>query len=402
MSTRVSLDDIRAAAVRIAGGVARTPFATSETLAHRLGCTLWLKEENQQFTASFKERGALNRILQMTKAERARGVITVSAGNHAQALAHHATKAGIAATVVMPEATPFVKVRNTKVLGARIELHGRDFDEATARCHEIAAAEGQVVVPPFDDPAIIAGQGTIGLEMLEAVPDLDMLVIPVGGGGLIGGIATAAKALNPRIHIVGVQSAQYPAMLRALGRYDGPLPGGATIAEGIAVKTPGTLTRAIIEDLVDDLVMVAESVIEQAIVDLLEIEKTVVEGAGAAGLAAIMDRPHAFKGKRVATVLCGGNIDSRLLGQAITRVMRMQGRITTLRLAAPDGPGLLSQTAAIIAAAGANILDVRHGREDFHQGLRMVELGITIETMDPGQGRAVLGALRAAGFQVLD
>ena len=315
-----------------------TPCLRSRTLSDITGAELWLKFENLQYTASFKERGALNRLAQLTPEQAAAGVIAMSAGNHAQGVAYHARRLGIPATIVMPRHTPFVKVENTRRFGARVLLEGEGVEEAALHAWEIAARDGLTFVHPFDDAAVIAGQGTLALEMLEAAPGLEVLVVPIGGGGLIGGMATAAKAVNPRIEIVGVEAALYPSVYRRL-RGLPALAGGPTIAEGIAVKEPGNLTYPIIERLVSEVLLVEEAAIEAAVLQLLEIEKTVAEGAGAAGLAAVMSHPDRFRGRRVGLVLCGGNIDSRLLSAVILRGLVRTQRLVRLRVGVPDSPG---------------------------------------------------------------
>ncbi|MGH8230351.1 MAG: threonine ammonia-lyase, partial [Steroidobacteraceae bacterium] len=328
MSLCISIDDVRAAAGRIADQLSATPCLLSRTLSKLTGAQIYIKFENLQFTASFKERGALNRLLQLTAAERARGVCTMSAGNHGQAVAYHAHRLGIPATIVMPRHTPFVKVEHTRSHGADVVLHGSTLAEAFAHALEITAARGLTLVHPFDDPAVIAGQGTIGLEMLSAAPELEVLVVPIGGGGLISGLAVAAKSLSPQISIVGVQAESYPSMPAALRGEDVSCHGN-TIAEGIAVKSAGLLTREIVRALVQDIVLVGENDLERGVALLLNVEKTVAEGAGAASLAAVLAQPERYRGRKVGLVLSGGNIDSRLLASVIMRELVREQRIVT-------------------------------------------------------------------------
>lgn len=394
----VGVDDIRAAAARLQGQVLDTPCVESRTLGQILGCRVFLKFENLQFTASFKERGALNRLAALVESgEPVKGVIAASAGNHAQGVAHHAQRLGLRAVIVMPVLTPTVKVERTRGFGAEVVLHGETFDAARERALQIAEEQGLTFVHPFDDAAVIAGQGTIGLEMLQEQPDLDTLVIAVGGGGLISGIATAVRALKPGIEIVGVQTARFPAMVNAVKGTSHPQ-GTSTIAEGIAVGQPGRLTREIIGRLVDDMVLVEEGDIEQAIVMLLEIEKTLVEGAGAAGLAALVKDPKRFAGRRVGLVLCGGNIDPLLLQAIIGRGMVRAGRLARIRVAARDTPGVLARITAVVAEAGANIEEVHHQRAFTMLGAQNVEVELVLQTRNRAHVAAVLAAMAAAGL----
>ncbi len=374
-----------------------TPCVESLTLGQILGCRIFLKFENLQFTASFKERGALNKLLALAEAG-VRGVIAASAGNHAQGVAHHAQRLGLRAVIVMPVLTPTVKVERTRGFGAEVVLHGDGFDAARDHALALAEAQGLAFVHPFDDPLIIAGQGTIGLEMLRAQPDLDALVVAVGGGGLISGIAAAACAAKPGIQIVGVQTARFPAMVNAVKGTAHPQ-GASTIAEGIAVGRPGELTRAMVAALVDDLVLVDEGDIEQAIVMLLEIEKTLVEGAGAAGLAALLRDPARFAGRKVGLVLCGGNIDPLLLAAIIERGMVRAGRLARIRVGARDAPGVLARITAVVAGAGANIDEVHHQRAFSALSAQNVEVELVIQTRGRDHVREVLQALQAAGFE---
>lgn len=394
-----TLADIEAAAARIAGQVARTPCLHSRTLSEIHGCELWLKFENLQYTASFKERGALNRLLTLTADERSRGVVAASAGNHAQGVAYHASRLGIRAVIVMPRATPFVKIENTRKLGGEVVLHGDSVEDATEHALDLARREGLVFIHPYDDPLVIAGQGTIALEMLEQVPGLDALVVPVGGGGLIAGMATAAKALRPTIRIIGVEAALFPAVQRLLaGERD--VPGGPTIAEGIAVKRPGQLTLPVIRSLVDEIRLADEASIEAAVLELLEIEKTVVEGAGAVTLAAVADAPGAFAGLRVGLVLSGGNIDSRLLSAVILRGLVRTDRLVRFRVGLPDSPGSLARVTSLIAEAGGNIVDVVHQRAFSRLSVKQADVDFTIETRNAAHAQDIRQALEQAGFAV--
>jgi threonine dehydratase len=394
----VSFDDIRAAQERLAGQVLDTPCLESRTLSQIVGAQVFLKFENLQFTASFKERGALNKLATLVeRGEPVRGVIAASAGNHAQGVAHHAQRLGLRAVIVMPEHTPTVKVERTRGFGAEVVLFGATFDEARDHALALAAREGLTFVHPFDDALVIAGQGTIGLEMLRAQPDLDTLVIAVGGGGLISGIATAVRQLKPGIEIVGVQTARFPAMVNAIKHTQHPQ-GASTIAEGIAVGQPGRLTQALIRERVDDLMLVDEGDIEQAILMLLEIEKTLVEGAGAAGLAALLKDPARFAGRKVGLVLCGGNIDPLLLAAIIERGMVRAGRLARIRVGARDLPGVLARITATVAEAGANIDEVHHQRAFSSLSAQNVEVELVLQTRNREHVAAVVAALRAQGF----
>ncbi len=396
MSLAIGFADIEAAAARLAGQVLDTPCVESRTLGQIAGCQVFLKFENLQFTASFKERGALNKLLALA-GQGVKGVIAASAGNHAQGVAHHAQRLGLRAVIVMPVATPTVKVERTLGFGAEVVLHGETFDEARDHALALADAQGLTFVHPFDDPLVIAGQGTIGIEMLRAQPDLDTLVIAVGGGGLVSGIATAARALKPGLQIVGVQTARFPAMVNAVKGTQHPQ-GTSTIAEGIAVGQPGRLTREIVRELVDDLVLVDEGDIEQAIVMLLEIEKTLVEGAGAAGLAALLKEPARYAGRKVGLVLCGGNIDPMLLSAIIGRGMVRAGRLARIRVGARDTPGVLAKITAVVAQAGANIDEVHHQRAFSALSAQNVEVELVLQTRNPPHVQQVVTALQGAGF----
>src|SRR5579884_2191943 len=356
-----TIEDIRAAARRIDGAVIRSPMLVSRTLSEIIGAEVWLKFENLQFTAAYKERGALNKLLQLSPEERARGVIAASAGNHAQAVAYHAKRLGIPATIVMPESTPIVKVTQTEGHGATVVLFGKIVDDAFAKARELALENGYVFVHAFDDPQIIAGAGTVGLEMIEDAPDLDTIVVPIGGGGLMSGVSIAARAIKPDIEMIGVEAELYPSMKCAIQHCQMPL-GGDTLAEGIAVKHPGELTSRILGDLANDVVLVSERDLERSVAMLVGIEKTVVEGAGAAGLAAMLADRKRFAGKKVATVLCGGNIDTHLLANVLVRDLVRQGRIARLHVAAHDQPGALAAITAKVFEAGVNVLEINHSR----------------------------------------
>lgn len=393
----IELNDIRQAAARLQGHVLNTPCVESTTLSQISGAQVFLKFENLQFTASFKERGACNKLAQLSHEERQHGVVAMSAGNHAQGVAYHAQRLGLRAVIVMPRSTPGVKVARTRGLGAEVVLHGDTLEEASVHAFALAEQQGLTFVHPYDDEAIVAGQGTVGLEMLEAVPDLDTLIVAVGGGGLISGIATAAKALKPGIEIIGVQTSRFPAMVNAIKGSHYPQ-GSSTIAEGIAVGTPGTVTQGIITQRVDDLVLVDEGDIEQAVLMLLEIEKTVVEGAGAVGLAALLKYPERFRGKRVGLVLCGGNIDPLLLAAIIERGMARAGRLARIRVSARDIPGVLARITAIVADAGANIDEVHHQRAFTTLSAQSVEIELVLQTRGRAHIADVLAALHTAGL----
>jgi threonine dehydratase len=395
----VTLDDIRAAAGRIGDAVERTPCLHSRTLSAMTGAQVYLKFENLQFTASFKERGALNKLLQLAPEECAKGVIAMSAGNHAQGVAYHAQRLEIPATIVMPQTTPYVKVSQTEHFGARVVLEGETLAEAAEAAHGIARQEGLTFVHPYDDPHIIAGQGTIALEMLETEPDLDVLVVPVGGGGLISGIATAAKELKPDIEIIAVEAGLYPALYHAL-RGEEAKCGGTTIAEGIAVKNIGTLNLEICRELVDDVLLVSETHLERAVNLLLTIEKTVAEGAGAAGLAALIAEPERFAGRKVGMPICGGNIDPRLLASVIMRELMRDGRIAKLVIDVADSPGQLARVANIVAKHGCSIVEVAHQRLSLDVTAKHTYLDMMIEARDARQVSQIVDHLRQEGFIV--
>jgi threonine dehydratase len=392
----VSLDDIRAAAARIAGAVERTPCLHSRTLSRLAGCELWLKFENLQFTASFKERGALNKLLTLSAAERARGVIAMSAGNHAQGVAYHAARLGVRAVIVMPRGTPNTKVSSTRVHGAQVLLEGDTLAEAAAQARELAAGEGFIFIHPYDDAAVIAGQGTVGLEMIEDVPGLEMLVVPVGGGGLLSGVAVAVKALRPEAQVFGVESRIWSAMHQRMAGLPVDV-GGDTIAEGMAVRDVGELPLALCRRHVDEVLLVDEEAIERAVVALIEIEKTVTEGAGAAGLAAVLAHPGRFAGRRTGLVLCGGNIDSRVLSAVLMRGLVRDGRLVRMRVMMPDISGSLAKVAALIGAAGGNIVEVQHQRVFGTASVRTPEVEFVVETRDREHTRAIVAHLGAHG-----
>ncbi len=393
----LELADIRQARERLQGQVLMTPCVESRTLSQITGARIFLKFENLQFTASFKERGACNKLVQLSAAERKRGVIAMSAGNHAQGVAYHAQRLGLRAVIVMPRFTPGVKVEGTRSFGAEIVLHGDTLDEARTHALALAAQQELTFIHPYDDEAVVAGQGTVGLEMLEAVPELDTLLVAVGGGGLIAGVAVAAKALKPGIEVIGVQTLCFPSMFNAVKH--GHLPqGGSTIAEGIAVGTPGRVPQAIIEKWVDDIVLVDEGDIEQAVVMLLEVEKTLVEGAGAAGLAALLKDPQRFRGRTIGLILGGGNIDPLLLAAIIERGMVRAGRLARVRVSARDVPGSLAKITATVADAGGNIDEVHHQRAFTTLAAQNVEIELVLQTRGRDHIAAVLDALHAAGF----
>jgi threonine dehydratase len=393
----VAPDDIKQARDTIRGRVLRTPMLPAPRLSALTGADVFVKYENLQVTNSFKERGAINKLVSLGAAESKRGVIAMSAGNHAQAVAYHAAQLGIAATIVMPVTTPFVKVAATEAHGAKVVLHGESVNDAQARVEALIAEHGFVQVHPFDDPRIIAGQGTISLEMLEEVPDLDCLVIPIGGGGLIAGNAIAAKSVRPAIEIVGVESALYPSMWNAVHGEKRPL-GGATLAEGIAVKSAGRLTLPVVRELVSHIVLVDEPHLERAVNSYMTLQKTMAEGAGAAGLAAMLSEPKRFAGKRVGLVLCGGNIDPRILASIMVRELERDERIVSFRLTIPDRPGVLGQIATRLGELGANILEVDHKRMFLDVPAKGARLDVTVETRDRAHAESVISAMAADGY----
>ena len=395
----VTLDDVEAARARLSGAIVDTDCDWSRTLSEILGCKTWLKFENQQFTASFKERGAINRLSALTAEERRRGVIAMSAGNHAQGVAYHARRLGIPTTIVMPVNTPTVKVMNTRRHGAEVILTGETVEEAALFAREHGAKQGLTFVHPYDDPLVIAGQGTLALEMLGTAPEIDTLIIPIGGGGLISGIGVAAKAIKPGIRLIGVQAALYPSMYNAIKGTSLPMRGD-TLAEGIAVKAPGRITQAMVRALVDDIVLVTEPEIEHAVSLLINIEKTVVEGAGAAGLAAALKLRGELAGRCIGLVLCGGNIDTRLLASVLTRELAREGRLTQLTIDLADRPGTLAKVANLLGEAGANIVEVTHQRIFSDLPAKAALLDLVIETRDREHRQETVDKLRAAGFEV--
>jgi threonine dehydratase len=394
----VTLDDIRAAARLLAGQIVRTPSVPARRLAEASGAaSVVLKLENLQYTGSFKDRGALNKLLGLAKAEAAAGVIAMSAGNHAQGVAYHAQRLGIPATIVMPRGTPFIKVERTRSFGAQVMLEGESIDAAAVFAREMAAHEGLIFVHPYDDEMIIAGQGTIGLEMVADDPDLDTLVVPIGGGGLISGIATAARAIKPSLEVVGVEAALYPSMSDAL-QQRAARSGGLTLADGIAVKSPGVITKAIIERLVGEILLVDETAIEHAVAMLVELEKLVAEGAGAAGVAALLAHPGRFAGRRVGVVVCGGNIDARMLAQVLMRGLVRDGRVVTLRIEISDSPGVLGTLARTIGDTGGNIIEIHHQRLFYDLPVKRADVDAVVETRNSAHVGEIVEALAAAGF----
>ena len=394
----ISLNDIEQAAQRIGSAIVDTRFEKSRTLSEITVAELFLKFENLQFTSSFKDRGALNKLLQLSEQEKAAGVIAMSAGNHAKAVAYHAQRLGIPATIVMPVATPNIKVEDTQNFQARVILHGNTLEESAQHAHETATAENLVFVHPFDDEYIMAGQGTVGLEMLNAEPALDCIVAPIGGGGLISGVATAAKSIKPDIKVIGVQVAGYPGTYDAIYGDSGYL-GGSTIAEGIAVKHPGKLTLEVIDRLVDDVVVVSEEAIEEAISLLVNIEKTVTEGAGASGLAAVLEHPKIFSGQKVGLILSGANIDTRILASVLMRRLVKKGRIVRYKIRIDDAPGTLAKVSATIGELGGNILEVFHQRMFSSLPIKEADLYVTVETKDVSQSQVILEKLKSLHYQ---
>ena len=395
----VTLRDVEAAAATLAGFIKRTSFDHGRTLSDITGAEIWLKFENLQFTATFKERGALNRLAALSVEQRKRGVIAASAGNHAQGVAYHAARPSIPATIFVPIGTPTVKIENTRRHGATVIEGGATLEEAAALAREYGQSRGLTYIHPYDDPLIIAGQGTIALEMLSVVPDLDVLIVPIGGGGLISGIAVAAKTLKPGIEIIGVQAALYPSMYNVIKAQSLPMRGD-TLAEGIAVKAPGAITSEIVRALVDDIVLVTEQEVEHALSLLLNIEKSVTEGAGAAGLAAVLADPDRFRGRNLGLVLSGGNIDTRLLSGVLTRQLAREGRLSRLRFDIVDRPGQLAAVVAVLSGAGANIVEVSHQRIFTDLPAKAVVLEIVIETRDRSHLAATIEAKKAACIQV--
>ena len=396
---QLTLDDVRAAHARIGDAVVRTPMLKSQTLSQIAGAEIWLKFENLQFTAAYKERGALNALLLMSEEARARGVIAASAGNHSQGLSYHGKRLGVPVTIVMPKTTPAVKVMQTEAVGGDVVLEGDSFDEAYAHARQLEKERGLTFVHPFDDPNVAAGAGTVALEMLEDKPDLDCLVMPIGGGGLMSGMATVAKAINSDIHMVGVEASLFPSMHNVLSGADNPT-GGDTLAEGIAVKEPGQFTRAIIAERVDEILLVGEPDLEHTVALLLQIEKTVVEGAGAAGLAAVLANKEKFAGKKIGLPLCGGNIDSRLLATVLLRDLARQGRLARLRIALKDQPGALHKVVSLFERHNVNIIEVYHQRVFTKLPAKGLITEIECEARNKEQVDALIADMRQTGYDV--
>lgn len=401
MSLPVTLDDIRAAHKRIGADVLCTPFEHSATLSAQLGCEFYIKFENQQFTASFKERGALNCLLELGPRAQA-GVIAMSAGNHAQSLAYHGARLGLPTTIVMPRSTPNAKVEATRVHGAEVILHGASFNETRDFTQNLAAERGLQLVHPFDDPRVIAGQGSVALEMLEQQPDLDALVIPIGGGGLISGVATVYQALAPQTRLIGVQMAAFPGAYAMFANQAPAASAGYTVAEGIAVKYPGEATKVLIKAYVDEIVLVQEAQVEQAIFDLLEVEKTLAEGAGAAPLALVRAQAERFAGQRVGMILSGGNIDMMILSSVLRRGLVRSHRLVRLRVEIPDTPGSLAQVTSILGELDSNIIDIEHQRAFAGSSVRATVVELVLQMRGEEQEDKVVAALSAAGYEVLD
>jgi threonine dehydratase len=391
------LTSIRAAQANLQGQVTNSPCLLSQTLSAISGAQVYLKFENLQFTASFKERGALNKLCSLTDAQRQQGVIAVSAGNHAQGVAYHASRLGIPATIVMPQFTPTVKVERTQAFGAEVVLHGEGFDEAKVYGFALAESRNLVMIHPYDDVDVIAGQGTIGLELLDQQPNLDCIIVAIGGGGLISGLAIAAKSLKPTIEIIGAQTDCFPSMYNDFHGKDAPM-GQSSIADGISVREPGLITKALVKEWVDDVILVEESAIEEAILALLEIEKTVVEGAGAVGLAALLSQPDRFAGKSVGLILCGGNIDPLTLGDIIKRGMVRSGRLVRIQISLRDRPGALASVSRLIAEQQANIIQVQHHREFTQLAAQNTEVEVVMQTRGWDHVEAILRSLQENAF----
>jgi threonine dehydratase len=393
----ISAADVRAARTLLEGHIQRTPMLPAPRLSALTGAEVFIKYENMQTTGSFKERGAFVKLSSLSPDDRTAGVVTMSAGNHAQAVAYHAARLGIPATIVMPTSTPLVKVENTRSHGATVVLHGDTLYESQDKVKELIAEQGLVLVHPYDDPSVMAGQGTVALEMLAEAQDLDTLVVPIGGGGLCAGVAVAARDVKPGIRIVGVEAALYPSFVNAIDGQDRPI-GGPTLAEGIAVKTVGSLTLPIVRDLVEEILLVDESAIESAVNCYATLARTMAEGAGAAGLAAMLAFPDKFRGRKVGLILCGGNIDARLLAAIMVRALEREQRISSFRVTLPDRPGLLGSIASRLGELGANILEVSHGRLFLDVPAKGVSLDLTIETRGAEHTSAVLNALAGDGL----
>jgi len=396
----LAFEDILAARDRLQGHIERTPCRHSRTLSEITGAEVWVKFENLQFTAAYKERGALNKLLQMGENVRKRGVIAASAGNHSQGLAYHGSRLGVPVTIVMPKSTPFVKVQQTRAFGAEVVIDGETYDEASGHAMKLCEDRELTFVHPFNDLEVMAGQGTVALEMLEEVPDLEILPIPIGGGGLIAGMATAAKHVKPDIKVIGLEPAMYPsftARMRGVST-KAASGGGATIAEGIAVKAVGDLSYAVARPLVDEVVLIEEPFFERAIALYCNVEKTVAEGAGAAALAALLAFPEKFRGKKCGLVITGGNIDTRLLASVLTRELVREQRLVSLRIIGDDRPGLLANVSAVIGQMGANIIEVAHNRLALDVPAKGAEFDIMIETRDAQHTQEIMDALRERGY----
>ncbi|WP_338444923.1 threonine ammonia-lyase [Pelagerythrobacter marensis] len=396
---KLTVDHVRAAAARIAGAVVRTPTMYSRTLSDIAGADIWLKFENLQFTAAYKERGALNALLLLTPEQRERGVIAASAGNHSQGLSYHGTRLGVPVTIVMPRPTPTVKIMQTESVGGQVVLEGETFDEAYAHARKLEKELGLTFVHPFDDPDVAAGAGTVALEMLEDAPEIDCLVTPIGGGGLISGMSTVARALRPGIEVVGVQAALFPSMYARVKGEDRDC-GGDTLAEGIAVKAPGAFTSEVIAERVDDILLVSEESLEKAVSLLLQIEKTVVEGAGSAGLAAVLEHRDRFAGRKIGLVLCGGNIDTRLLANVLLRDLARSGRLARLRITLQDRPGALYRVMREFEAHNVNIIEIYHQRIFTSLPAKGLITDIECEARDREQIDALVESLRGQGYSV--
>jgi len=395
----VTFDDILAARERIAGQVDRTPVRYSRKLSQLTGAEVWIKFDNLHFTGSFKERGALNRLLQLTPDERRRGVVAASAGNHAQALAYHGARLGVPVTIVMPEGTPFVKADGTRAHGATVVIKGADFSGSTVEAHRFRDEEGMVFISAFDDAGIVAGQGVCGLEFMEDAPDLDVLIVPIGGGGLIAGTAIAAKALKPSIRIFGVEAAMYPSF-SAKRRGETPKCGGQTIAEGIAIKAVGDIPFALADPLIEEVLVVGEADFEKGVAFLATLEKTVAEGAGAGGLAAMLAYPDKFRGLKVGLELTGGNIDSRMLAVVLNRELVREKRLVVYRILGDDRPGMLSKMSAVIGGLGGNIIDVVHNRLALDVPAKGAEFDIMVETRGEAHADEIRHGLEEAGYEL--
>ena len=393
----LSLDDIKAAATRVAGHIERTPCRRSRTLSEITGAEVWVKFENLQFTASYKERGALNKLLKLSADEKTRGVIAASAGNHAQGLAYHGQRLGVPVTIVMPKGTPFVKMQQTRDYGASVVIDGDDYDSANEHALRLRDERGLVFVHPFDDEDVMAGQGGVALEMLEDAPDLEILPVPIGGGGLISGVATAAKALKPDIRVIGVEPAMYPSFTARMRGFNAPC-GGQTIAEGIAVKDVGKLTYQVARPLIEDVLLLEEPFFERAVALYCNVEKTIAEGAGAAALGALLAFPERFRGKKCGLIITGGNIDPRLLASVLTRELVRAQRLVSLRIVGDDRPGLLGKVSALIGQHGANIIEVAHNRLALDVPAKGAEFDLLIETRDAQHTEEIIDALRAEGY----